>query len=85
MLAGDFLSNITWFNPDFGGVCERPLRISGLIGLTWNISSSVGPAATGLMMQRFGSTAMVSVLWMMALVFFVISVWKVKLPTRVVS
>jgi len=61
------------------------LRISGLIGLTWNISSSVGPAATGLMMQRFGSTAMVSVLWMMALVFFVISVWKVKLPTRVVS
>jgi len=49
------------------------LRIAGLIGLTWNISSSAGPAATGLLMQRFGSPAMIAVLWCLALVFLISS------------
>jgi len=48
------------------------LRISGLIGITWNISSSVGPALTGMLMQRFGSAAMVAVLWVMALIFMLL-------------
>ena len=55
----------------FGGTSL--LRIAGLIGLTWNISSAVGPAATGLLMQRFGSMAMVSVLWVIALVFLLVA------------
>ena len=50
------------------------LRISGLIGLTWNISSSAGPAATGMLMQRFGSVAMISVLWVMAGGFLILTV-----------
>jgi MFS family permease len=45
------------------------LRISGLISLSWNASSSLGPAATGLVMQHVGSGWMVAVLWGMALLF----------------
>ena len=55
----------------FGGTSL--LRIAGLIGLTWNISSAVGPAATGSLMQQFGSMAMVSVLWVIALVFLLVA------------
>jgi MFS family permease len=47
------------------------LRASGLIALTWNLASSVGPAATGMMMQYFGSAAMTAVLWLMAVGFAV--------------
>lgn len=47
------------------------LRASGLIALTWNLASSVGPAATGWVMQYFGSTAMTAVLWLMAVGFAV--------------
>jgi MFS family permease len=49
------------------------LRVAGLIGLAWNISSSLGPAATGLLMQHFGSAAMVAVLWAMSLVFVLLT------------
>ena len=52
------------------------LRVSGLIGLTWNVSSSSGPAATGLVMRQFGSPAMVAVLWVMAMMFLASSVRK---------
>jgi len=45
------------------------LRASGLIALTWNLASSVGPAATGLVMQYVGSWAMTAVLWLMAVAF----------------
>jgi MFS family permease len=45
------------------------LRASGLIALTWNLASSVGPAATGVVMQRLGPSAMTAVLWIMALGF----------------
>jgi MFS family permease len=45
------------------------LRASGLIALTWNLASSVGPAVTGMIMQRFGSQAMTAVLWFMAIGF----------------
>jgi MFS family permease len=45
------------------------LRASGLIALTWNVASSVGPAATGLVMQYLGSGAMTAVLWLMAVGF----------------
>jgi len=45
------------------------LRASGLIALTWNLASSVGPAATGLVMQHVGSSAMTAVLWIMAIGF----------------
>ncbi len=45
------------------------LRASGLIALTWNLASSVGPAATGIVMQYFGSAAMTTVLWMLAIGF----------------
>jgi hypothetical protein len=51
------------------------LRISSLISLSWNASSSLGPAATGLVMQHAGSGWMVSVLWGMALLF-VLSNWR---------
>jgi MFS family permease len=51
----------------FGGAAL--LRASGLIALTWNLASSVGPAATGIAMQRWGSGAMTAVLWLMALGF----------------
>jgi MFS family permease len=53
----------------FGGAAL--LRASGLIALTWNLASSVGPAATGIAMQRWGSGAMTAVLWLMALGFVV--------------
>jgi len=45
------------------------LRASGLIALTWNLASSLGPAATGLVMQYIGSWAMSAVLWLMAVGF----------------
>jgi len=45
------------------------LRASGLIALTWNVASSVGPAATGMAMRFYGSDAMTIVLWFMALGF----------------
>ena len=45
------------------------LRISSLISLSWNLSSSLGPASTGLVMQHAGSRWMVAVLWGMALLF----------------
>jgi MFS family permease len=51
----------------FGGAAL--LRASGLIALTWNLASSVGPAATGIAMQHWGSGAMTAVLWLMALGF----------------
>ncbi|WP_153010826.1 MFS transporter [Aquitalea magnusonii] len=51
------------------------LRISGLISLCWNASSSLGPAATGLLMQHAGSAWMVAVLWAIALLF-VVSGWR---------
>jgi MFS family permease len=47
------------------------LRASGLIALTWNVASSVGPAATGLVMQYVGSWAMTAVLWLMAVGFVI--------------
>ena len=53
----------------FSGVAL--LRASGLIALTWNLASSVGPPATGLMMQYFGGAAVTSVLWLMAVGFAV--------------
>ncbi|MGA2190172.1 MAG: MFS transporter [Steroidobacteraceae bacterium] len=45
------------------------LRASGLIALTWSLASSVGAAATGVVMQYFGSGAMTAVLLLMALGF----------------
>jgi hypothetical protein len=51
------------------------LRVSGLISLSWNASSSLGPAATGLVMQHAGSAWMVAVLWAIALLF-VLSGWR---------
>lgn len=47
------------------------LRASGLIALTWSLATSVGPAATGMVMQHFGSSAMTAVLWFMALGFVI--------------
>jgi MFS family permease len=45
------------------------LRASGLIALTWNLASSVGPAATGMVMQYWGTGAMTAILWLMAVGF----------------
>jgi MFS family permease len=45
------------------------MRASGLIALTWNLASSVGPAATGMIMQHIGTWAMTAVLWVMAIGF----------------
>jgi MFS family permease len=45
------------------------LRASGLIALTWNLASSVAPAATGILMEHFGGQAMTVVLWIMAIGF----------------
>ncbi len=47
------------------------LRASGLIALTWNLASSVGPAATGIVMQHVGSSSVTAVLWLMAIGFVV--------------
>ncbi len=47
------------------------LRASGLIALTWSLATGVGPAATGMVMQHFGSSAMTAVLWFMALGFVI--------------
>ncbi|WP_394790791.1 MFS transporter [Rhodoferax sp.] len=49
------------------------LRAAGLIGLTWNLSSSTAPAATGLAMAHFGPAAMVAVLWLLALGFVLVA------------
>jgi hypothetical protein len=45
------------------------VRASGLIGLTWNFSSSVGTALTGLSIQGLGPSAMPLVLWILAATF----------------
>jgi MFS family permease len=45
------------------------LRASGLIAFTWSLASSIGPAATGIVVQHFGGEAMTAVLWLMALSF----------------
>jgi MFS family permease len=45
------------------------VRASGLIGLTWNFSSSAGTALTGLTIQGMGSVAMPLVLWVLAAIF----------------
>lgn len=45
------------------------VRVSGLIGLTWNFSSSAGTALTGLTIQRLGPSAMPLILWMLAATF----------------
>jgi MFS family permease len=45
------------------------LRASGLIALTWNLSSVVAPAATGMVMQHIGSWTVTTVLWIMAVGF----------------
>jgi len=45
------------------------LRASGLIAFTWSLASSIGPAATGIVVQHFGGEAMTAVLWLMALGF----------------
>jgi len=45
------------------------LRASGLIALTWNLAGSSGTAATGWLMQRWGSGAITSLLTLMILVF----------------
>ncbi|MDB6084764.1 MAG: transporter, superfamily [Gammaproteobacteria bacterium] len=47
------------------------LRASGLIALTWNLAGSVGTAATGVVVQHFGSRAMTAVLCFMAIGFAV--------------
>ena len=47
------------------------LRASSLIALTWSLSSLVGPAATGIVMQRFGSGAMTAVVFAMSILFTV--------------
>ncbi|QBJ76735.1 MFS transporter [Aquitalea sp. USM4] len=57
------------------------LRVSGLISLSWNASSSLGPAATGLLMQHAGSSWMVAVLWAIALLF-VLSGWRQRRDTE---
>ncbi|WP_287881097.1 MFS transporter [Aquitalea sp.] len=51
------------------------LRISGLISLSWNASSSLGPAATGLVMQYAGSSWMVVILWGIGLLFLLSCQW----------
>jgi MFS family permease len=50
------------------------LRASGLMSITWNISSSTGSAATGVVMQWFGAAAVTAVLWLVA-AGFVITLW----------
>ena len=45
------------------------LRASGLIALTWSLASGMGPAATGVFMQHFGSSTMTAALVVMALGF----------------
>jgi len=50
------------------------VRASGLIGLTWNFSSSAGSALTGLTIQGLGSSAMPLVLWVLAATFVAVQV-----------
>ncbi|WP_283151154.1 MFS transporter [Silvimonas soli] len=49
------------------------LRSAGLIALTWNVSSSAGPAITGMAMQAWGSAAMVAVLLVVAVGFLLVA------------
>ncbi|MEI8324041.1 MAG: MFS transporter [Betaproteobacteria bacterium] len=49
------------------------VRACGLIGLTWSLASSAGPAVTGALMQHFGSVAMVAVLWVLAAAFVMVA------------
>jgi MFS family permease len=48
------------------------LRASGLIAFTWSLASSIGPAATGIVVQHFGGKAMTAVLWLMAVGFVLV-------------
>ena len=48
------------------------LRASGLIAFTWSLASSVGPAATGILVQHYGGQTMTVVLWVMAVGFVLI-------------
>lgn len=50
------------------------LRASGLMSITWNIASSTGSAATGVVMQWFGAATMTAVLWLVA-VGFLVTLW----------
>jgi MFS family permease len=47
------------------------VRASGLIALTWNISATAAPLATGIGAHWIGNYAWVAVLWLMALAFLV--------------
>jgi MFS family permease len=58
------------------------LRASGLIALTWNLASSVGPAATGVLMEHAGSGAMTAVLWIMSVGFVVATYAEPKALAR---
>ena len=51
------------------------LRASGLMSITWNIASSTGSAATGVVMQWFGASTMTAVLWLVA-AGFLVTLWK---------
>jgi MFS family permease len=52
------------------------LRASGLIALTWNLASSVVPAATGVLMQHLGSSTVTIALTVMAIVFLITTRWE---------
>jgi len=58
------------------------VRASGLIGLTWNFSSSVGTALTGLTIQGLGSSAMPLILWMLAAIFVWVHAKSSKLAAK---
>lgn len=67
----------------FSGVAL--VRAAGLIGLTWNFSSSAGTALTGLAIQGLGSVAMPLVLWLLALVFVGVHVRSSKFAVNNVA
>jgi MFS family permease len=50
------------------------LRASGLIALTWNVASTVGPIATGVAMRLVGDSGVAAVLWLIAVGFCVVLV-----------
>jgi MFS family permease len=60
------------------------LRASGLIAFTWSLASSIGPAATGIVVQHFGGKAMTAVLWLMALGFVLAEHLGSRRPRRAV-
>ena len=47
------------------------VRTSGLIALTWNISATAAPLATGIGARWMGTYAWVAVLWMMVIGFLI--------------